>query len=167
MNDKEKREGQPKEPQVLLSLESGERETLLEELAGKEDKEGMVGQPNQGSTPNSGTSKSDLIVPPEVQADEPKAQPDTPESAKEEKEKEIQPQEPTVSLPKDHGADKSDKVEENEAPAYEQSRQKPDNPLDIFRRDIKRIKSSADDSFNRLGKKINDLLNLDDKGENK
>ena len=109
----------------------------------------------------------DEVILPEVLTDEPNAQPDLPESLKEEDEKEIQPQEPQVSLPKDHGADKFDEVESNEGLTYEQSDQKPDNPPDILRRDLKRIKSSVDDSFNRLGKKLNELLNLDGEDQNK
>ena len=91
----------------------------------------------------------------------------TPESPVEEKDKETQPKEPQVSLPKDHGAYKYDKVEPHEAPASEQSPQDPDNPPDILRRDLKRIKSAVDDSLNRIGKKLSDLLDLDDEDQNK
>ena len=128
--------------------------------------EGLPKEP-QVSQPTPDQNLIDEVVPAEVLVDEPKAQPDTPESPAEEKEREIQPQEPQVSIPKDLVVDKPDKVEPNEAPAYERSHQKPDNPSDIFRRDLKRIKSSVDDSFSRLGKKLNDLLNLDGKDQNK
>ena len=124
--------------------------------------EGLPKEP-QISQPTPDQDLIDEVVPAEVLADEPSAQPDSSESPKEE-DKEIQQQEHHPL--KDQGADKSDEVESNEAPAYERSHQKPDNPPDILRRDLKRIKSSVDDSFSRLGKKLNDLLNLDGKDKN-
>lgn len=134
MNNQEKREGQPNEPQDLPSLESQEHDDLSKVLGAKEDGDETVSQANefQGSTLlNSGASKSYQTIPREVQA-ESEAQLDKPE-----------------------------------VPTDEQCSLKPDNPPDVLRRDLKRIKSAVDDSLNRFSQALNDLLNLDDKDENK
>lgn len=96
--------------------------------------EGLPKEP-QVSQPTPDQNLTNEVVPTEVLADETKAQPDTPESPAEEKEREAQSQEL-------------------------------DNPSTILRRDLRRIKTSVDDSFNRLGKKLNDLLNFDGNDQN-